>query len=61
MGEIHYNIQINGRRLKPTLNALLDTGSSFSVLGYGLPDGNVTFDVGEESYDSEGVEILIRS
>ena len=59
MGEIHYNIQINGRRLKPTLNALLDTGSSFNVLGYELPDGHVTFDVGEESYDSEGVEILI--
>jgi hypothetical protein len=59
MGEIHYNIQINGRRLKPTLNALLDTGSSFNVLGYELPDGHLAFQVGEENYDSEGVEILI--
>ena len=59
MGEIYYNIQINGRRLKPTLNALLDTGSSFNVLSYELPDGHLAFKTGEENYDSRGVEILI--
>ena len=52
MDEIHYNIQINGRRLKPTLNALLDTGSSLNVLGYELPDEHLAFEIGEENYDS---------
>ncbi len=59
MGEIYYNIHINGRRLKPTLNALLDTGSSFNVLSYELPDGHLAFEIGEENYESRGVEILI--
>ena len=59
MGEIYYNIQINGRRLKPALNALLDTGSSFNVLSYEFPDGHLAFEIGEENYDSRGVEILI--
>jgi len=59
MGEIYYKIQIKGRRMKPTLNALLDTGSTFNVLGYQLPDGRSIFEVGPEVYDSEGTEALI--
>ncbi|AGO61906.1 hypothetical protein [Ferroplasma acidarmanus] len=59
MGEIHYNIQINGRRMKPILNALLDTGSSLNVLGHQLPDGHLTFEIGPEVYNSEGTEALI--
>lgn len=59
MGEVYFKVQINGSRLQPHVNALLDTGSSFNVLGYELADGHLTFDIGEENYDSEGAEILI--
>jgi hypothetical protein len=51
MGKIHYNIQINGRRLKPTFNALLDTGSSLNALSYELPDGHLVSEICEENYD----------
>ena len=49
----------NGRGLKPTLNTLLDAGSSLNASGYELPDEHLAFEVGEENYDSAGVEILI--
>ena len=120
MGEVHYNIRINGSRFQPIVNALLDTGSDFNVIGYELFDpnfvllchyiftrsckiltpptdgcsvnihykidclislkpsrlegslrfvvlqegklrfdGHLVFDIGEETYDSEGAEIFI--
>lgn len=54
MGEIYYPLTINGNRLNVTLMALLDTGSIHNVIGYELPDGHLTFDIGFEIYDERG-------
>ena len=42
----------NGRGLKPTLNTLLDAGSSLNASGYELPDEHLAFEVGEGNYNS---------
>ncbi len=54
MGEIYFPLTINGNRSSAKLMALLDTGSIHNVIGYELPDGRLTFDIGFEIYDERG-------
>ncbi|MHB1440341.1 MAG: hypothetical protein ACYCSO_06205 [Cuniculiplasma sp.] len=59
MGEIYHEIKVNGNRSKAKINAFLDTGSTYNVVGYQLSDGRHTFDIGGEIYNEKGAEIFI--
>ncbi|EQB69316.1 MAG: hypothetical protein AMDU5_GPLC00004G0286 [Thermoplasmatales archaeon Gpl] len=59
MGELYYEIELNGNRNKAKVQAFLDTGSTYNIIGYELSDGSPTLNIGVETYSSKGAEILL--